>query len=52
MWQWIGLILYFLVGAEAVLLTYRCMHKALVRLMEGSIRIWPSRWVALSYPSY
>ena len=28
-WQWIGLILYFLVGAEAVLLTYRCMHKAL-----------------------
>ena len=28
-WQWIGLILYFLVGAGIVLLTYRCVQKAL-----------------------
>jgi MscS family membrane protein len=28
-WQWIGLILYFLVGAGIVLLTYRCIQKAL-----------------------
>ncbi len=28
-WQWIGLILYFLVGAWAVMLIYRCVRKAL-----------------------
>ena len=28
-WQWLGLILYFLVSAGAVLLTYRCAHKGL-----------------------
>jgi MscS family membrane protein len=28
-WQWLGLILYFLVGAGIVLLVYRCAQKAL-----------------------
>ena len=28
-WQWLGLIVYFLVGAGIVLLTYRCVQKAL-----------------------
>ncbi|MGO9567331.1 MAG: hypothetical protein ACLP5H_07315 [Desulfomonilaceae bacterium] len=46
-WQWIGLILYFLVGAWAVMLIYRCVRKALgildARLnsaLEFEVLVW------------